>query len=161
MSEETIDKSQHTIQQLRARHNNVHGSQEQKWIQKHVADEKLADIVLDLSIVAFHILSALETGEKTGIELASLLQVTRGGITRAAKKLVHYQLVDASKHVNDQKKIYYSLTEQGQKLAQVHDQMHRSIKKKLVKSLTAKYSSAELETVAAFLQDLYQLESKL
>lgn len=160
VNEETINKIRQTIELLRAQHSNVHGSQEQQWIQEHLTDEKLKQEVLNLSIVAFHILSALESGEQTGIEIAEKINVTRGGVTRAAKKLLQYDLIAATKHPDDKKKIYYSLTEEGKKLAKVHDQMHETIKKELVDKLTAKYSMDDLQIVANFLDDLYQLEQK-
>ena len=68
------------------------------------------------------------------------------------------------KHPDDKKKIYYSLTSNGKKVAKVHDQMHETIKTKLVDKLTAKYSiddlKIDLKIVANFLDDLYQLEQK-
>ena len=64
------------------------------------------------------------------------------------------------KHPDDKKKIYYSLTSNGKKVAKVHDQMHETIKTKLVDKITAKYSIDDLKIVANFLDDLYQLEQK-
>lgn len=160
VNEETISKIRQTIELLRVQHSNIHGSQEQQWIQEHLTDKKLKQEVLNLSIVAFHILSTLEFGEQTGIEIAEKINVTRGGVTRAAKKLLQYDLIVATKHSDDKKKIYYSLTDDGKKLAKVHDQMHKTIKRELVDKLTAKYSIDDLKIVANFLDDLYQLEQK-
>lgn len=115
VNEKTINKIRHTIELLRVQHSNIHGSQEQQWIQEHLTDKKLKQEVLNLSIVAFHILSVLESGEQTGIEIAEKINVTRGGVTRAAKKLLQYGLITAVKHPDDKKKIYYSLTSNGKK----------------------------------------------
>ncbi len=161
MKDATIKQIQQRIALLRSQHNNVHGSQEQQWIQKHLNDAHLQTIVMHLSIIAFHTLSALEDGEKTGIELANQLQVTRGGVTRAAKKLLSYDLVAATQHPDDRKKIYYSLTNSGKTLARVHDQMHAEIRNKLVDRLSAAYSDQELQIVANFLDDLYEFEKTL
>ena len=54
----------------------------------------------------------------------------------------------------------YSLTSNGKKVATVHDQMHETIKTKLVDKLTVKYLMDELNIVANFLNDLYRLEQK-
>ncbi|MCD7132008.1 MULTISPECIES: transcriptional regulator [Limosilactobacillus] len=54
----------------------------------------------------------------------------------------------------------YSLTSNGKKVAKVHDQMHETIKTKLVDKLTVKYLMDELNIVANFLNDLYRLEQK-
>ncbi|MBB1079198.1 MarR family transcriptional regulator [Limosilactobacillus sp. STM2_1] len=160
MSKVTVDKIQKIIQLLRAEHSNIHGSKEQQWIQEHITDQQLKKIVLNLSIVSFHILSVLENGELTGIEIAEKLSVTRGGITRAAKKLLQYQLITAKKHTDNQKKLYYSLTDQGRAVALVHDEMHRTIKKQIVAKLVTKYSDQELQVVADFLTDLYEFEKE-
>lgn len=158
MDEKSITDIRQTIELLRMQHGNSHGSQEQQRIQAYVSDPELKEIVSKLSIASFHTLSALEMGEQTGIEIAGKINVTRGGVTRAAKKLQEYGLINALKHNDDKKKIYYSLTENGRKIAEAHDQMTEALKKELVDKLTAKYSSEELKTVAEFLNDLYELE---
>lgn len=157
---ETIAQIRQTLEALRAQHNNIHGSQEQQWIQAHLTDERLQKIVLKLSLVAFHTLSALENWEKTGIEIAEEINVTRGGVTRAAKKLRQYGLVNTVKRPNDRKKIYYSLTADGRKLALAHDRLHQTIRRELVDKLTAKYSENDLRIVANFLNDFYRLEQQ-
>ncbi|WP_283583269.1 MarR family winged helix-turn-helix transcriptional regulator [Limosilactobacillus difficilis] len=149
-----------TIQRLRMEHNNAQGSREQRWIQAHLTDSDLCDAVSRCSVVAFHILSALEKQEQTGIELAEQLDVTRGGISRAAKKLTTAGLVQTEKHPDNQKEIYYVLTAKGRELAAIHDQMHQAIKCEIVDRLTAKYSPAELKLVNQFLSDLLQLEEE-
>ncbi|HJF54601.1 MAG TPA: MarR family transcriptional regulator [Limosilactobacillus coleohominis] len=160
MNKKTINRIQKTIQLLRAEHSNVHGSKEQQWIQERVTDPDLKKKVLNLSIVSFHVLSALEDGELTGIEIAEKLSVTRGGVTRAAKKLLQYRLITADKHSDNQRKIYYSLTDVGRKIALIHDEMHESIKEKIVTTLVTKYSDQELAVVAEFMTDLNELEKK-
>lgn len=62
MSTNVIANIRQTIELLRSQQGNIHGSQEQRWIQAHLDDERLGAVVLKLSIVAFHTLSALETG---------------------------------------------------------------------------------------------------
>lgn len=158
MNTDAITDIRQTIERLRAQHGNAHGSKEQQWIQAHLTDDRLGEIALKLSIVAFHTLSTLEAGAQTGIEIADKINVTRGGVTRAAKKLLQYHLISAEKHSDDKKKIYYSLTADGRVVAGIHDQMHELIKKRLVNELTAKYSPDQLQVVAAFLNDLYRLE---
>lgn len=161
MSQTAVDDIYQTILKIRSEHTNDRGSAEQQWIQAHLDDAGLQKIAAKLSIVSFHILSALEEGEATGIELAAKLSVTRGGVSRAAKKLAEYHLVSAFKHDDDRKKIFYSLTAAGQKIARVHDEMHRSVKDQLVRRLTEKYPEEELKIVAGFLDDFHQMENKL
>ena len=153
MPQTVVDDIYQTILKIRSEHTNDRGSAEQQWIQEHLNDAVLQKIAA--------ILSALEEGEATGIELAAKLGVTRGGVSRAAKKLAEYHLISAFKHNDDRKKIFYSLTASGQKIAHVHDEMHQSVKKQLVKQLTEKYSEEELKIVADFLDAFHQMENKL
>lgn len=161
MNETTVAEITKMIKLIRTSRSSVHGSQEQQWIEHQLSDDRLKEAVANLSIIALHILSALEEAELTGIELAQRLAVTRGGVTRAAKKLLEYDLVHAGKHPDDQKKIYYSLTTAGRKIAVVHDRMHEELRATVTKKLLAKYSDEDLEVVSRFLQDFYRLEKGL
>ena len=64
------DEIYRAIQELRASHENPRGSHEQQWLQHHLANENLQETVTRLSLVALHILSALEDAPLTGIEIA-------------------------------------------------------------------------------------------
>lgn len=52
---------------------------EQKWLQQHITEANLRRLLPDISIVGLHLLSELEAGPQTGIDLATNLGVTRGG----------------------------------------------------------------------------------
>lgn len=145
------------IEKIRSE-NGRHGSREQEWIEERLIDDNLQKVVAKLSIVALHILSALETKSKTGVELATELQVTRGGITRAAKKLLQFELITAKKALNDKKKIYYALTSNGKVVAKLHDEMHQEIITEIEEKFSDKYSENELKTIIRFLHDLREFE---
>lgn len=136
-------------------------NREQAWIADHLDDIKLKKIISTLSIVSLHTLSALKEHSKTGIELATELNVTRGGITRAAKSLTGHELVDTFKKSNDQKKIYYCLLDNGKKIADVHDQMHQMIDSELHIKIDSKYSNDELKLVNQFLTDMNDFQENL
>lgn len=147
------------IEQLRSQTDS--SSQEKNWIQNHLTDPQLIQLIPSLSIVALHILSNLEKEDQTGIELANHLHVTRGGITRAAKKLIANNLVQPFKHEDDQKRIYYSLTSQGRKIAKAHDQMHQELNDKFQKFIKDNYSRADLNLIGNFLKNILILENNI
>lgn len=149
------------IQKRRASRSSNNATAEQTWIADHLSDPQLSETARGLSIIAMHVLSALESGESTGIDLAKRLNVTRGGVTRAAKKLEKYSLISANHHADDRKKIFYSLTDNGRQIAQVHDKMHQHLKDTLMKAMTAKYSEKQLQLVANFLKDLSEEEAHI
>ena len=156
--EPTVTEIYETVRQLRSARGTNQVSREQAWIIAHLTDSRLKALIPNLSIVALHSLSALVGGEKTGIELAESLEVTRGGVTRAARKLKELGLIAAAKHADDQKKIYYRLLPDGATIAAQHDRMHRALERDLVTQLQARYTPAELKVVARFLHDLAHAE---
>lgn len=147
------------IEQLRSQGDS--SSQEKNWIQTHLTDPQLAQLIPSLSIVALHILSSLEKEDQTGIDLANHLHVTRGGVTRAAKKLIANDLVQSFKHEDDQKRIYYSLTTQGKEIAKIHDQMHHELNEKFKKFIKDNYSPADLNLIAKFLESILIMENQI
>ena len=111
--------------------------------------------------MALHVLSALEKADnQTGIDLANAISVTRGGVTRAAKKLIDFNLVTSKKRPDNKKNIYYRLTPAGRKVARVHDQMHQELQAMVIKQMDAKYSQAELTIVADFLASVLKAENE-
>ncbi|GAY74007.1 MarR family transcriptional regulator [Lentilactobacillus kosonis] len=158
MEENIIALLQQAISMIRSESVNGRGAQEQKWLQNHLDNPELQTVVTQLSIVSLHILSSLETGELTGIELAEQLNVTRGGITRAAKKLTQTGLIEVNQKPDDRKKIYYSLTEDGVTLAKVHDEMHRTLNQQMIDRVISKYSDDELRNAVRLIDDLAEFE---
>ncbi|WP_268913622.1 MarR family winged helix-turn-helix transcriptional regulator [Lentilactobacillus sp. SPB1-3] len=158
MEENSLAELQKAISIIRSESVNGRGAQEQKWLQSHLEKPKLRSAVTQLSIVSLHILSGLQEHELTGIELAEQLNVTRGGITRAAKKLAEAGLIKISRKPDDKKKIYYSLTEDGAKIASVHDEMHRTLNKRMTQKIISKYSDSELKNATKLISDLAEFE---
>lgn len=144
------------IQQLRVKQQNL--SAEQRWIQHHLTDSRLKERLTHLSIVSLHILTALLLQPKTGIELADELNVTRGGITRAARSLQNLGMIESFQRKDNHKKIYYSLTIDGQRIAETHQLMHQKLHQQFLKKIHARYSIEELTLVQRFLHDVNKYE---
>ena len=115
----TLENIYKTIEDIKAENEGHHGSKE-RFGSKSIYQMKVC-VTLFLACL---LLSSLESDDKTGIELSEQLQVTRGGITRAAKKLMQYDLISSLQKQDDRKKIYYHLLDSGKKIAIVHDKMH-------------------------------------
>ena len=123
------------------------------WILEQLDNDKLEKEVLTLSVVALHILSALTKEDLTGIELATKLSVTRGGVTRAVQNLIKYQFLTTYQSESDKKKIFYHLTVKGRKVATIHDKMHKIMDIKLGQIFN-KYNEQEKSIILSFLSDL-------
>jgi len=134
--------------------------EEHRKMALELVDQHLQEVVDNLSILSLHILSALEEKPLTGMELSKILNSTRGGITRAAKKLLEYQLITASQPTNDRKKIYYQLTEQGLTLATAHDQMHQKLESDFRKQILNDLSLVDQRVIANFLDSFINFKPK-
>lgn len=161
MTQDVIGQIYQEIEKIRLAGSNGHISVERTWLLKQLTDDQLKARVATISITGLHIMSALQTQAKTGIELADDLQVTRGGITRAAKKLLEQQLATAVKKRGNQKKIYYQLTPAGKEVAKLHDQLHQALRAKVISELQAQFSPADLQIVAEFLHKFNVAEQDL
>lgn len=128
MNDEQAKQLIESIYKIRTEHT-TQVTQEQQWLKDHIESEKLRTIAGSLSVIALHILSALEECDLTGIELAERLHVTRGGVSRAAHKLNEFQLITSVRKADNHKNVYYHLTSEGKEIATVHDHMHKELKK--------------------------------
>ena len=134
---------------------NAHNSEltvAQEWMLEHVKDPELKKKVPKLSVVAYHILDTLsQHQELTGIKIAQELGVTRGGITRAARKMQDEKLIVAVRHEDNKKNIYYQLTPEGQKIARLHAEMHQELYRQLQEKISTDFTSDELDSIIRFL----------
>lgn len=157
----SADLNQQISKELRElRHATDNRSQERSWILAQLDNDKLEKEVLTLSVVALHILSALTKEDLTGIELATKLSVTRGGVTRAVKNLIKYQFLTTYQSESDKKKIFYHLTVKGRKVATIHDKMHKIMGIKLGQ-IFDKYNEQEKSIILNFLSDFNLTEAGL
>lgn len=149
------------IKSIRVTRDSPHATQEQTWIANHLNRCELKEPISKLSVGALHILSDLEEGSKTGNELACSLNLTRGGVSRASKKLCEYDLITTCQKNGNKKNIYYSLTDKGREVAQAHDELHCKMQTQMMKKFTDKYSPEQLRLISTFLNDALAFEQSL
>lgn len=149
------------IENIRLTRENSHSTQEQTWIADHLDNCELKESISKLSVGALHILSDLEDRSKTGNDLACSLNLTRGGVSRASKKLCDYGLITACQKNGNKKNIYYTLTDKGREVAQAHDELHCMMQTQMMKKFTDKYSPEELQLVCNFLNDAVKFEQNI
>lgn len=134
---------------------------EREWIHRHLTNDHLKELLPKVSVVSLHMLTALLEQPLTGIQLADDLKVTRGGITRAAKNLLKFGLVESFKKTTDHKKVFYQLTPDGEELAKCHRQMHETMNERFAQAIGKRYSEKELQLCSRFLLDVGKLEKEL
>lgn len=135
--------------------NNNNLSKAKKWMLSHNNVQQLTNTIYKLSVIDFHILDTLNNNEELiGSEIAKKLGITRGGVSRATRRMKKEDLIIDVHHCDNQKNIYFKLTSKGKKLAQLHQQMNDELYKKLQSQIASKYSLQELEIIANFLIDI-------
>lgn len=149
-----IERLSLLIAQLRHPPHNEQSTAKQ-WMQAHITDETLKELIPKISVVAYHLLDVLlHHGEMPGSAIATELGVTRGAITRAARTLKQLTLITSTKHPDNQKNIYYQLTASGKQLATLHNTMREELYQRLADYIQATYTPDQIELIIRFLTDI-------
>ncbi|MGV0168137.1 MarR family winged helix-turn-helix transcriptional regulator [Furfurilactobacillus sp. WILCCON 0119] len=126
---------------------------EHQWMMAHIDDETLVPLIPQLSMLALHFLAALQDGPQNGRPLADQLAVTRGGISRVAKRLANLGVIVMRKRPENQKEVFYELTATGMTIATCHAAMHAEIDRENAERM-AQFSEAELTVINRFLKTM-------
>lgn len=107
-----------------------------------------------LSITECHVISCIASiKEANGITIAEKLQMTRGGISKIANRLIEKNLVTTYKDKTNQKKTFYKLTNLGEKVDNIHKQLHIENHKSLC-TIASNYTPQEQDIILRFIKDL-------
>ncbi|MED2941692.1 MarR family transcriptional regulator [Bacillus swezeyi] len=106
------------------------------------------------TLTQLHIVSIINESEAhvNNASLAAQLHVSKAAITKAVNVLMKHQMIESHKKPHNNKELYYTLTEEGKKLAVVHDRMHEIAKQRYIE-LFERFSESELQTVTRFLNE--------
>jgi len=62
--------------------------------------------------------------------IAESLYMTRGAITKLTKKLMEKGLIESYQKPDNKKEIYFKLTEQGQEIYDIHEELHKEFQER-------------------------------
>ncbi|MDO5793419.1 MarR family winged helix-turn-helix transcriptional regulator [Clostridium cuniculi] len=125
-------------------------------------EEKIAQLLKEneiininhISITECHVISCIASIEEAnGITIAKKLKMTRGGISKIANRLIEKNLITTYKDENNEKKIFYKLTELGEKVDKIHNQLHKKNYDSLC-NIVSNYTSQEQDIILRFIKDL-------
>jgi DNA-binding MarR family transcriptional regulator len=112
---------------------------------------------MSLSIAECHVVDCIERNEQLNTTaLAKTLNITKGGISKIAAKLLKKGLIEVQRLANNQKEIYYRLTPLGVKIFQAHAGLHLQAEQEFI-ALFSTYSQDEMHFAGKFLADLLNL----
>lgn len=112
-----------------------HGFSEDKW-----------------TLTQLHIVALIneKPGEANNTFLANQLGISKPAVTKAISALTKKDMVTAQKRESNQKTVFYSLTNSGEKLALIHEQMHQKARERY-EQLLNQFSDEELQLITKFL----------
>ena len=93
----------------------------QMWLDNLRMKEELSDFKSS----EIHLIAYVGKHEDPNVtQLADALNMTLGGVTKLAQKLVKKNLIRSYKKNTNKKEIYFELTEDGKKLFAIHEKLH-------------------------------------
>ena len=63
-------------------------------------------------------------------KLAQSFYMTRGAISKLTKKLIKKGIIESYQRLDNKKEIYFSLTEQGQVINKIHEELHKEFQER-------------------------------
>ncbi|KAL1110065.1 hypothetical protein AAG570_014045 [Ranatra chinensis] len=132
--------------------NNEHS--EEKLLTRELKKYKALKGV-PLSLTECHVVACIgKYGGANGTMLSKELNITKGGISKAANKLMEKSIIVAEKLPNNKKEIHYKLSPLGELVYEAHEHMHKKANEQFLNMLS-KYSDTELIAINGFLKDVY------
>ena len=99
-----------------------------------------------------HIIAAIGDLECPNVTaIAAHMGMTKGGISKNIKKLIDAGLVNTYQAENNNRKIFYNLTDEGKKIYDKHDIAHKNWTQR-DNTFFSQFSDDEINSVADFLE---------
>lgn len=104
------------------------------------------------SLTQLHVVALINENpnEVNNTFLANQLNISKPAVTKAINVLTKEEMITNQMKAGNQKAIYYSLTNAGEKLALIHEQMHQMAKERY-DQLLSQFSDEELQLITTFL----------
>lgn len=84
-------------------------------------------------------------------KLAVSLYMTRGAISKITKKLINRGLIETYQKSNNKKEIYFRLTEQGEVIYKIHEELHKEFQER-DKVVFEQITEQQLESLLSFVE---------
>ncbi|WP_242830573.1 MarR family transcriptional regulator [Desulfitobacterium hafniense] len=111
----------------------------------------------DLNFSQVHCLHWIGTMENPNVtKIAAELRMTTGAVTKICKKLSDRNYIVKYQNPENNKEVYYRLTEKGQAIYEAHEVVHDSAHH-CQTDVIDRYSIDEQRVILKFLQDIYAL----
>ncbi|MBF0529271.1 MAG: MarR family transcriptional regulator [Deltaproteobacteria bacterium] len=112
------------------------------------------DIFDGINLAEVHCIDWIGTIDYANVtKVANAMGMTRGAISKIAKKLLNKNFIESYQRPENNKEIYYRLTQDGQRIHDEHKKCHNQARQEKF-SLLENYSEDEQIAILRFLNDI-------
>ena len=129
----------------------------QQWLLNQIESAELQETAKKLSILSIQVLIEIAKDlNQNATDIANTLNVTRGGVSRIAKRLIQEDLIKEIRKKENLKEIHYQLTTKGQDIYKVQLKLIEKINYEHLKIIQS-FTKEEQLTIAKYLKQISQL----
>lgn len=94
-------------------------------------NRKMEDSLKDYKSSEVHCIEFIEKNEDSNVtKLAESFYMTRGAISKIAKKLIKKGVIESYQKPVNKKEIYFRLTERGKEIYKIHEELHKEFQER-------------------------------
>lgn len=117
------------------------------WLNK----PELEEVLKGYSLSEIELIEHVELIPEANVtKLAAASYMTRGAISKLAKKLMKKEVLESYQNEENKKEIYFRLTAEGKKINHIHQQLHQSFLER-DKEVFAPMTDDEFDTIFRFI----------
>ncbi|MGO4789157.1 MarR family transcriptional regulator [Paenibacillus sp. 2KB_20] len=125
---------------------------EQDKIFRYAQEQQLESIPRHLTSV--HVIDCIGNNEPiNNTALAEKMKLSKAGITKISAKLLEEGYIHRRQLNDNKKEVYFSLTEKGRRVFELHQQLHKLEEERFMQLLEP-FKEAELHVILRFLQSV-------
>lgn len=119
-----------------------------------ILDHHREEVFAGISLAEAHCIDKIGSIECANVtKVAAQMGMTRGAISKISKKLLNKNLIESYQKPENNKEIYFCLTEQGKKVYIEHKKCHNQAQEDKL-AILSMYSEAEQLIILRFLNDI-------
>ncbi len=118
------------------------------------------DLFSGMNLTEVHCIDCIGTIDHANVtKISKKMDMTRGAISKICKKLIAKDAIQAYEEPDNNKEVYYSLTEKGNEIYTIHKRIHKEMISTRIQVID-KYQKSEKETILRFLHDIFKVHSQ-
>lgn len=118
------------------------------WLNK----DKMEDSLKGYKPSEVHCIECIERNVDSNVtKLAESLYMTRGAISKITQKLIKKGLIESYQKPDNNKEIYFRLTEQGKKINKVHEKLHQEFRER-DKAVFEQVTEEQFDSMLSFME---------